>query len=198
MSFNKFTWVDRVSEYPSRRTITDTSTGVSQTATIVRNEGTVTEQGTPFNATNMNSLEDRIDNMFPVSIANGGTGATTVQNARSNLGIYGQVLFEDVNGTQNTILLSDSSANYTYLEIFYKTNDADISSRKVYSPNGKQVEISATLYNDTGFYLKTAWLLVSGTSVTWVTHGFARLRNNNEVYVTNTNNLYVTRIVGLN
>lgn len=66
MSFNKFTWVDRSSEYPSRRTITDTSTGVSQVATIVRNEGTVTEQGTPFNATNMNSLENRIDAMFPL------------------------------------------------------------------------------------------------------------------------------------
>ena len=88
MSFNKFTWVDRSSEYPSRRTITDTSTGVSQVATIVRNEGTVTEQGTPFNATNMNSLEDRIDNMFPVSIADGGTGASTNSVARTNLDVY--------------------------------------------------------------------------------------------------------------
>lgn len=88
MSFNKFTWVDRSSEYPSRRTITDTSTGVSQVATIVRNEGTVTEQGTPFNATNMNSLEDRIDAMFPVSVANGGTGATTNSGARTNLDVY--------------------------------------------------------------------------------------------------------------
>ena len=70
MGFNKFTWIDRSAEYLDRRTITDTSTGVSRLVTMTRNEGTVFEQGTPFSADNMNSLEDRIDEMFPVSIQN--------------------------------------------------------------------------------------------------------------------------------
>lgn len=69
MSFNKFTWVDRVSEYPDRRTLTDTTTQESQVVTIARNEGTVTQQGTAFNATNMNGLEERIEEMFPVGIS---------------------------------------------------------------------------------------------------------------------------------
>lgn len=70
MGFNKFTWVDRNSEYPDRRTITDTSSGLSQTVTITRNEGAVTEQGTAFSADNMNNLEDRIDEMFPINVEN--------------------------------------------------------------------------------------------------------------------------------
>lgn len=70
MGFNKFTWIDRSAEYLDRRKITDTSTGVSRLVTMTRNEGTVFEQGTPFSADNMNSLEDRIDEMFPVSIQN--------------------------------------------------------------------------------------------------------------------------------
>lgn len=70
MGFNKFTWIDRDAEYLDRRTITDTSTGLSQLVTITRNEGTVFEQGTAFSSENMNSLENRIDEMFPVSIQN--------------------------------------------------------------------------------------------------------------------------------
>lgn len=58
MSFVKRIWKDRVSQYPNRRTINDGFT--TKTATIGRAEGTVTEEGDPFNAQNMNDLENRI------------------------------------------------------------------------------------------------------------------------------------------
>lgn len=58
------TWVDRVSEYPTRRTITDTTTLVAQQVTVVRDEGTVTEQGDVFDAATMNNLESRINSAF--------------------------------------------------------------------------------------------------------------------------------------
>lgn len=67
MAFNGFvrkTWEDRVSEFPLRRRLTDTTSGVSQQVTVARDEGTVTTQGDTFDAANMNGLEARIASSF--------------------------------------------------------------------------------------------------------------------------------------
>lgn len=58
------TWVDRVSEYPTRRVLTDTTTLNTQEVTVVRAEGTVTEEGDVFGASTMNNLESRINSAF--------------------------------------------------------------------------------------------------------------------------------------
>ena len=58
------TWVDRVSEYPTRRTLTDTTTLETQQVTVTRDEGTITEVGDAWDATNMNTMESRINSAF--------------------------------------------------------------------------------------------------------------------------------------
>ena len=60
MAFVKRTWKDRISEYPNRRTINDGT--ITKQVTVARDEGTITEVGDSFNATNMNDLETRIAN----------------------------------------------------------------------------------------------------------------------------------------
>jgi hypothetical protein len=60
MAFVTRTWKDRISEYPNRRTINDGT--VTKVVTVGRDEGTVTETGDAYNATNMNDLETRIAN----------------------------------------------------------------------------------------------------------------------------------------
>ena len=62
MAFSKKTWKDRVSQYPNRRTINDGV--VTKQVTVGRDEGTITEQGDGFTASNMNDLEDRIEQGF--------------------------------------------------------------------------------------------------------------------------------------
>lgn len=67
MAFSGFVrkvWADRVSEFPLRRRLTDTTSGVSQQVTVARDEGTVTTQGDTFDAANMNGLEARIASSF--------------------------------------------------------------------------------------------------------------------------------------
>jgi len=59
MAFVKKTWKDRISQYPNRRTINDGY--VTKRVTVGRDEGNITEAGDPFNASNMNDLEDRIE-----------------------------------------------------------------------------------------------------------------------------------------
>ena len=63
MSFLKKIWTDRASEHPSRRMLTneDNTTNV---VTVTRYEGTVSQQGDAFSATNMNDLEDRVEAGF--------------------------------------------------------------------------------------------------------------------------------------
>ena len=58
MAFVKKIWKDRISQFPNRRTINDGY--VTKQVTVGRDEGAVTEEGTPFDATEMNDLENRI------------------------------------------------------------------------------------------------------------------------------------------
>lgn len=64
MSFATKTWVDRNSEHPNRRTITNVNDPTDvKTVDMTRAEGTVTTEGSPLNASALNDLEGRIVNM---------------------------------------------------------------------------------------------------------------------------------------
>ena len=60
MAFDKKTWVNRQSEFPTRRTLIPVS-GEENVYDVTRNEGTITTEGDAFNADNMNDLENRIN-----------------------------------------------------------------------------------------------------------------------------------------
>ena len=87
MAFSGFVrkvWQDRVSEFPLRRRLTDTTSGVSQQVTVARDEGTVTTQGDTFDAANMNGLEARIASSFTedeAAIGDLSTLSTTNKNS---------------------------------------------------------------------------------------------------------------------
>lgn len=57
--FVKKTWKDRISEYPTRRTLTKED-GSTELVTVSRSEGTVSQEGDAFSAENMNDLESRV------------------------------------------------------------------------------------------------------------------------------------------
>lgn len=81
--------------------------------------------------------------------------------------LEGEVLYENSSGTAGTVTLSDSAANYYYLEIFYKNNDGFYSSTKVPNPNGKDVVLVSTTPNyDGNTYLKSTMYSISGTKMT--------------------------------
>lgn len=62
MAFIKKNWKDRISQFPNRRTINDGN--VTKQVTVGRDEGAITEEGDAFNATNMNDLEQRIEDAY--------------------------------------------------------------------------------------------------------------------------------------
>lgn len=80
-------------------------------------------------------------------------------------------LYSSSSGTIGTITLSESAANFTYLEIFYADNNSrEPNSVKLYSPNGKYVSLSCIEPSTSGdsprVYIRTSGWTISGTSMT--------------------------------
>lgn len=86
-TFEKKLWQDRISEHPTRRTLTDVSTGDATLVDVARAEGTVTNAGDAFNASNMNDLENRIDAVVQEMDENFQAGVDAVYNACVAVGI---------------------------------------------------------------------------------------------------------------
>lgn len=76
MAYSRKTWVDRESEYPTRRILTNTSSGTETQVTVTRDEGTVSVAGDSFDAQTMNNMEDRIASEF----TNQGAAIGTLSN----------------------------------------------------------------------------------------------------------------------
>jgi hypothetical protein len=55
-------WVDRVTEYPNRRMLTNT--GITDVKEVTRAEGTITAEGDKINATNLNGFDTRVSAAF--------------------------------------------------------------------------------------------------------------------------------------
>lgn len=119
-----------------------------------------------------NALTSNIGVTGTLGIGNGGTGATTAAGIRSNAGLAGMApvsLYDNASGTAGTVTLSETAANFTYMDIFYASNtDNYCCCTRLYSPNGKIAQFdnwwcgstSATL----NWRLKT--VKISGTSIT--------------------------------
>lgn len=114
----------------------------------------------------------------------------------NGLCLNGQVLYDNASGTAETVTLSDSAANYTYIEIFYRSSgDNACGSVKVFSPNGKLVHLGTIHYVADYDYAKFALVSISGTSITFSQNYQITLKNNGSVYSAE-NAIFITRVVG--
>lgn len=84
MGFIKKIWKDRISEFPTRRSLTKTD-GTSELVTVARSEGMISEEGDAFSAENMNDFENRVANGFSEINKNLGD-LTFAQDADGNWG----------------------------------------------------------------------------------------------------------------
>lgn len=121
-----------------------------------------------------------------LGVARGGTGKTS-----------GTVWMADTlyNSTATTgnVTLSASAANYTMLEIFFRDNDSHYSSTKVFSPNGKVINLSMATNKVNGQNnYKRREVTVSGTSITNQSYG----EQDGTATATSTNNIYIYAVVG--
>lgn len=95
-NFSQAIWEDRVSAYPNRRKLTEVGASTSVSYTVERDDDPVTTDGTPFNASTMNDLENRIANISINNATNSVAGLMSASD-KSKLDSI------SANATKNTI-----------------------------------------------------------------------------------------------
>lgn len=106
-----------------------------------------------------------------------------------------KILYES-NGSNETITLSDSSANYSYLEIFYQNNDGKKGSLKIEKPNNAAVSLETSSIFDTAIYFKFASIIISGTTITFNRFVDVTMESAKNTFSTSSKNIYITKVIG--
>lgn len=112
--------------------------------------------------------------------------------------ILGIELYNNTTGSNDTITLSESAANFTYLEIFYRSNDNYYNSTKIYQPNNKTAYLNADYPYTSGegySYAKKTSVQIQNTSITPINYAEITLMPTGAT-IQNKNNIYITRVVG--
>lgn len=106
------------------------------------------------------------------------------------------VLFDG--STSAEVGLSDSVANYEYLEIFFTDNNGKGEGfTKVHSPNGKTVELDLVESRQASFYLRHTNYEISEYSISPTYYAYAFYSGSSWSSSNKMNYLYITRVVGL-
>lgn len=121
-------------------------------------------------------------------------------------GLYVQtkpVLLHDSSGATGNVSLSDSAANYEYLEIYYSdTNNADAQSIRVIAPNNKNIDLSCTgAVGSQKLTIISSKYIIEGNQLTFKRSTHVTLSNGATPTITDTttgNNIKVLRVLGYN
>lgn len=182
--FEKKSWTDRLTEYPKRRRLTEVE-GQPNVFDVDREEGTISDEGTAFNSTNMNSLEDRISEAFD-SIE------TKINTAREGVQLYSS------NGSNGTITLSDNVSNYDYLEIYYKEEQAEsfhcIKVTPTFKPKWQAMDIR---YSSDGYMVfNVKKFTITGTTITQSDGRYANFPKGGATDIRNELRIYILKVKG--
>lgn len=111
-------------------------------------------------------------------------------------------LYYNATGTDGTVTLSASAANYNHLIIYYKKNgDANAcGSTVVYSPNGKKASLMVANYSSSTHQIMEKIVTISGTSITKTSEGYVNYQASNTGWNSGTTDttLYIYRVEGWN
>ena len=120
----------------------------------------------------------------------------------NNLSISNEVLsmtptnlYNNTTGSNSSVTLSQSAANFNYLEIFYRVLDVYYSN-KVYAPNGKKVGLFGATNEFTVMQLGSATATINGTTITISNAQMANIPNGSVPGNWNASNMYIVRVDG--
>lgn len=193
-TYEKGTWNDRVSENPSRRSLTIvSSTGTGGltagdviTADVVRADSNVSTIGTAFNHENMNALETRIQNKF-----------------KEVKGV--KILFNtnETNGRKTDFILSEPCNNFDYIGAYFVAPGGQLSGYT--EINAKDVtELCCSISYPSATYdawlIRAAYLHISDyKNVVFKRNGYLNIHldgTNNTISTNTSETIGIKRIVG--
>lgn len=105
-----------------------------------------------------------------------------------------KVLYENTGGTNGNITLNDSSANYTYIEVYYRNNDGFYGFKRFYKPNNRNVVLNSFYLSNSNIVFKLQSRKFSGKSFNVLTNGEVSITA--ITYIKTTANTYVTLVIG--
>ena len=125
-----------------------------------------------------------------LGVARGGTGKT------SGTVYMVDVLYNNSTGTTGSVTLSASAANYTELEIMYRsTNDDICNSVRVYSPNNKYAQmVAVAVGSNAHMVVKSKVVKISGTTIEQ--YGYAGYTDLQAGTYTAQNGFYIHKVLG--
>lgn len=134
---------------------------------------------TPLTAENLTQMETNTEN------------AINVVNNK----FIGTVLYDNSTGTSGNVTLSDSVANYDYIEIQATRTLYAYSSGKLYNVNGKTITLTSTYTTDEHFYVYSKTMNVSGNTLTAVSSKMIYMNDSMTRYQVDNDNRII-RVVG--
>lgn len=110
----------------------------------------------------------------------------------------GTILYDNPQGSNGAITLSDNVANYSYLEVYFFTNDGwqyeGYQKCMMAGNNNTNHSLIAFWTNTNGsFYLKVKNININGTSIT--NAGYSE-KDMNSSSTTASNNIYIRMVIG--
>ena len=105
-------------------------------------------------------------------------------------------LYENASGTTGTVTLSETSANFKYLEIFYN-GGGTYDSTKVFTPDGKTASLRTTSQetNNINNYFNCRSVKISGTSITTTTYARSVFYSSSNISQAN-NGVSIVKVLG--
>lgn len=109
-------------------------------------------------------------------------------------------LYNNTSGSNGTITLSSSAANYNHLRIYYLDNEGNKwnSSVDVYSPNGKYVALGWTVATDAHVWAGGRVVYISGTSISTYSSYYGTTHADGNWGFGHTNYCAIVRVEGWN
>lgn len=106
----------------------------------------------------------------------------------------GVVLYENENGTQNDITLSQSVADFDCIEIIFK-RDTGYFSGRYRNVNGKTVVATSSFFDTNSLYIYSSQLAINEDKIEYKKHGLCYV-SNNATSAGNDDNVKIVQVLG--